>query len=164
MARLSTCKGCGKQLKPEEKHIHSSKSYCEKCYEKIIRDSEEYKQLIKFICENYNIEIPTGLMLKQIKEYKNDYSYTYGGIIYTLWYVKEILNKEFIVTYGVSLVKYYYNEAKEYYEQQEKVKQSMEIYNKAEIKTKIVKINKNNKPIKTNSLINLEDLLGGDNH
>lgn len=164
MARLSTCKCCGKQLKSEEKHIHSSKTYCKKCYEKIIRESEEYKQLITFICENYLIDRPTGLILKQIKEYKNDYLYTYGGIVYTLWYVKEILNKEFIVTYGVSIVKYYYDEAKEYYSQQEKIKKDMETNCNAKIKTKIVKVGKGNKTTKTNSLIDLGNLIGGDNH
>ena len=33
--RLSTCKGCGKKLQPEEKYIHASKTYCEECYKKI---------------------------------------------------------------------------------------------------------------------------------
>ena len=50
MARLSTCKGCGKKLQPEEKYSHASKTYCKECYEKILRDSDEYKQLIEFIC------------------------------------------------------------------------------------------------------------------
>lgn len=167
MARLSTCKGCGKQLKPEEKHMHSAKSYCKECFEKISRDSEEYKQLIKYICDNYNIDRPTGLMLKQIKDYKNEYAYTYGGMTYTLWYINEILSKEFIVMYGVSLIKYYYEDASAYYLHQEEIKKSMEVNCKAEIKTKVVKINKVNvvKIKQNNSLIDLGDLLeGGDIH
>ena len=35
MARLSTCKGCGKKLQPEEKYTHASKTYCEECFKKI---------------------------------------------------------------------------------------------------------------------------------
>lgn len=164
MARLSTCKDCGIKLKPEEKHIHSSKVYCDKCYEKIMRDSDEYKKLIKFICDNYLIETPTGLMLKQIKEYKTNYSYTYGGMTYTLWYIKEILNKEFIVMYGVALIKYHYDEACNYYLHQEEIKKSMEINSKAEIKTKVVKVNRSNNNTKNSSLIDLGSLLGGDSH
>lgn len=162
MARLSTCKGCGKQLQPNEKNVHNSKTYCIDCYKKVVRDSEEYKQLIQYICENYMIDAPTGLILKQVKEYKNDYFYTYAGITYTLWYIKEILNKEFIVLYGISLVKFYYDEAKQYYSHQEEVTKSMENNKNVEIKTKIVKINKANTTKKSsNSLIDLENLIEG---
>ena len=90
MARLSTCKGCGKKLQPEEKHIHSSKTYCEECFKKIERDSTEYKQLIEFICNNYELEKPTGFMLKQIKELRTEYGYSYAAMTYTLWYCKEM--------------------------------------------------------------------------
>lgn len=165
MARLSSCKGCNKQLEPEEKYIHCSKTYCSICYEKVKRESEEYKQLIKYICDNYEIDRPTGLMLKQIKEYKDEYSYTYGGISYTLWYLKEIQNKEFITMYGVSLVKFCYDEAKNYYLHQEEIKKSMEANGKAEIITKIVKMNRNNTTKQNNTLIDLENLIeGGDTH
>lgn len=167
MARLSSCKGCGKQLQPEEKHIHSSKTYCEECYNKVLRESEEYKQLIQFICENYRIDRPTGLMLKQIKDYKTEFNYTYGGMTYTLWYLKEIENKEFITMYGVSLVKYYYENASEYFLHQEEVKKSMELNSKVEIKTKVVKVNRINniKQTNNNSLIDLGNLMnGGENH
>jgi len=165
MARLSKCKDCGKSLQPEEKHIHSSKTYCITCYEKIAQSSNEYKQLIKYICDNYEIERPTGLMLKQIKEFKDEFLYTYGGIIYTLWYVKEILNKEFIILYGVAIVKFYYDEAKTFYLHQEEIKKSMEVNGKVEVKTKIVKINRTNKTKVNNSLIDLGNLIeGGDSH
>ena len=100
MARLSTCKGCGKKLQPEEKYIHASKTYCEECYKKIERESTEYKQLIEFICNNYELDKPTGFMLKQIKELKTEYGYSYAAMTYTLWYCKEILNKSLIEKYG----------------------------------------------------------------
>lgn len=161
MARLSSCKGCGKQLQTEEKYIHGSKTYCAKCYEKMVRESEEYKQLILYICANFNIERPTGLMLKQIKEYKNEYSYTYGGIIYTLWYAKEILDKELISMYGISLVKYYYDDASRYYIQQDDIKKSMNVNGKVEIKTKIVRVNRINKNTQNNSLIDIGSLMKG---
>lgn len=164
MAKLSACKTCGKPLKPEEKHIHSSKTYCDVCYGKIIKDSDEYKQLIKYICDNYEIDRPTGLMLKQIKEYKEDYQYTYGGMTYTLWYVKEIISKEFITMYGVAIIKFYYDDAKQYFINQEEVKKSIELNAKAEIKTKVVKVNRTNVNVKSNSLIDLGSLLGGDIH
>ena len=50
IARLSTCKNCDSKLNADEKFIHNSKTYCESCYNKIKRESEEYKQLVDFIC------------------------------------------------------------------------------------------------------------------
>ena len=89
MARLSTCKSCGKKLQPEEKYTHASKTYCKKCYEKIERESIEYKQLIEFICNNYKLDKPTGYILKQIKEFKTEYEYSYAAMTYTLGIVKK---------------------------------------------------------------------------
>ena len=88
-------------------------------------------------------------------------------MMYTLWYAKEILAKEFIVMYGVSLIKYYYEDACSYYSHQEEIKRSMENNSNVEIKTKVIKINKttSTKPIQSNSLIDLGNLIkGGDTH
>lgn len=164
MVRLSTCKACDKKLQPSEKFIHSSKTYCENCYAKIKRESDEYKQLIDYICTNYNIKAPTGFILKQIKEMKDESLYTYGGMTYTLWYCKEVIGKELLSKYGVALIKYYYNDACDYFAQQEISKRKMEELKDVELKTKIVKINKQNRyeTNNNNSLINLNNLLGGD--
>jgi predicted RNA-binding Zn-ribbon protein involved in translation (DUF1610 family) len=165
MARLSTCKGCGKKLQPEEKHIHSSKTYCEECFKKIERDSTEYKQLIEFICNNYELEKPTGFMLKQIKELRTEYGYSYAAMTYTLWYCKEILNKSLIEKYGVALIKHYYDEAKDYYSQQERLKEQINKLSDVEVKTKVVKCTSMNSNKKSASLIDLGNLLeGGDSN
>lgn len=165
MARLSTCKCCGKKLQPEEKYTHANKTYCKDCITKIQRESDEYKQLIDFICTNYQIERPTGFMLKQIKELRKDYSYSYASMTYTLWYCKDVLEKQLIEKYGIALVKHYYNEARDYYLQQENMKGRMKNIENVEIKTKIVKHQSSQTQSKKSSLINLSNLLeGGDTH
>ena len=166
MARLSTCKGCSKKLHPEEKNTHNSKSYCSQCYEIVKRESEEYKQLIDFICVNYVITRPTGLILKQIKELRNEYDYSYAAMTYTLWYCKEVIEKQLIEKYGVALIKHYYDEARDYYSNQEKIKEKMKGLENVEIKSKVIKKCKDTNVENTNkSLINLNLLLeGGDNH
>ncbi|MBU5331720.1 hypothetical protein KQI61_05885 [Anaerocolumna aminovalerica] len=162
MPRLASCKGCGKKLHPHEKFTHSSKSYCDVCYKKVTRDSNEYKQLVEFICDNYKIEKPTGLMFKQIKDMKIENGYSYGGMTYTLWYCKEILMKQLNVKYGVTLIKFYYDEAKNYYNEQERLIKQLNELEDIELKTKVIKINKQTGNSTTNkSLINLNDLLGG---
>lgn len=139
MPRLALCKNCGEKLQPENKYMHASKSYCKKCYDKIIRDADEYKKLIEYICDNYQIEKPTGFIVKQIKDMKVEHGWTYAAMTYTLWYCKEILGKQFIVKYGVALIKHYYEEAEDYYTQQEKVKVQMEKMANVELTTKVVK-------------------------
>lgn len=164
MGRLAKCKGCGKSLKPEEKHMHNSKAYCEECYKPLERSSNEYKKLIDFVCANYNLDRPTGLMLKQIKEMKNDYKYSYAAMTYTLWYCNEILNKEFIQKYGVAMIRQYYDEAKGYYDQQEKLKEQMKKLKDLEIEIKVVRKTSNQKN-SNSTLIDLGNLLkGGDTH
>ena len=165
MARLSICKSCGKKLQPEEKYTHANKTYCEDCFKKIQRDSDEYKQLIDFICTNYQIERPTGFMLKQIKELRTDYSYSYAAMTYTLWYCKDVLGKQLIEKYGVALIKHFYDEASDYYNQQERMKEQMKNIENVDVKTKVVKRQVNQLQNKKSSLINLGNLLeGGDAH
>lgn len=162
MARLSTCKSCGAKLKPEEKCIHSSKTYCKSCYEKIMRDSDEYKHLVEFICKNYELNRPTGFMLKQIKEMKDDFGWSYAAMTYTLWYCKEILGLQLLEKFGVALIKHHYEEAANYYSQQEKMKEQVKSLESVEIKTRIIKQNKRSTNNNSkSSLINLGQLLEG---
>lgn len=161
MGRLSICKCCGKKLKTEEKHQLSGKVYCEECFNRLHKEAEEYKALMEFICTNYGLDEPTGLILKQVKEYKNEYGYSYGAMTYTLWYCKEILNKAFIKKYGVSLIKYHYDDAKNYYSQQEKLKEQMDKLSDVKIKTKIAKSISVPSNKKSTSLINLDNLIKG---
>lgn len=165
MARLSICKCCGKKLQSEEKYSHASKTYCKECYKKILRDSDEYKQLIEFICVNYEIERPTGFMLKQIKDMRTEYGWSYASMTYTLWYCKEVLGKQLIEKYGIALVKHFYEEASDYYSQQEKIKEQIKKLENVEVKTKVVKRNQNTSNNANSSLINLANLLeGGDGY
>lgn len=163
VARLSTCKSCGKKLQPEDKFVHSSKSYCSECYNKITREANEYKQLIDFICTNYDIDRPTGLILKQIKEMKTNFGWSYAAMTYTLWYCKEIIEKPLIQKYGVYLIKSYYDDAKSYYSQQEKLEEQMRELKDVEVKTKVIKktINENKSNKTSSSLVDLESLLRG---
>lgn len=167
MARLSTCKNCGVKMTKEEKMIYSNKSYCKECYDKLIYEKEEYKKLIDLICTYFKIEVPTGLIFKQIKDYKEQFGYNYAGMMYTLWFIKEIENKNFTeIKYGVALIKYNYEKAKAYFEQQSKIENSITEKPKEIIKTVTIKpiINKNKK---NEMLFNIESLFkreSGDNN
>jgi hypothetical protein len=86
-------------------------------------------------------------MVKQIKDYKEQYNYSYNGMTYCLWYIKEIERKPFNeIKYGIAYIKYYYEKAKEYYDQQSIISKSVSVEKPVE-NTKVItlKTNKINK-------------------
>jgi hypothetical protein len=161
LSRKSKCKGCETLLEKEEKYIYSGKTYCKNCYDKLQKERENYNQLLETIMNYFEIQVIDGLMYKQIKEYKEQFNYNYTGMTYTLWYCKEILNKKFDRKYGIALVKYEYNNAKDYFIKQQQIQNS--VMKIKEPVTRKVKINLE-KVFKKNSrnyLIDLENLIGG---
>lgn len=158
MARLSTCVVCGSKLKKEEKFTYSNKTHCKKCYELKLLEKSEYEDLIKNICEYYKIQSPTGLMLKQIKDYKEQFNYTYAGISYTLWYCKEILRKKLDAKYGLALIRYEYINAEAYFINQQAIQKSIQESNKKDNEVIIEKICRKESSRKK-YLLNLDDFL-----
>lgn len=157
MAKISKCFNCDIELiDKEDKFKYGNKTYCKKCYDEKNNEKTQYNLLLQVICDYYNIDIPTGFILKQLKTFKETYNYTYSGIGYCLWYCKEIKNAKFDSKYGISIVQYEYENAKMYYLQQQNIKQSVtENTNKS--KTINVKMKcKNNTE---NYLIDIDNLL-----
>ncbi len=167
MARGVKCKCCGKALQPEEKHKYDNRYYCEECFHKVEKDAREYKQLMDYIFTIFHLEKANGLILNQVKKFRKEYNYPYAAMTYTLWYCKEILGKSFNEKYGIYIIEHYYDEACNFYLQQEKQKEQADKISKADIKTKIVnrKSLNMNKIKSSTSLINLGDLIeGGDSN
>lgn len=163
MARLSTCKRCGAQLVKEEKYTYSNKTYCNVCYDVLVYENEQRNILIDSLCKAMKLKTLTGMMLKQLKEYRETCNYSYSGMNYTLWYYTNILNKSLQVKYGLAFIRYYYEDSKNYFLQQEEIKKSMQQSEEIEIKTKIVKIGKTSNS-DNKLLINLNNLTGGKLH
>lgn len=162
IARISKCKECSKEISGENKYKYSSFNYCLDCYNVKIKNKESYDTLIKTLCEYFHIEQPTGLMLKQIKQYKEDFKYNYDGMTYTLWYCKDILSKKFIEKYGVAILKYEYENAKQYYLQQAQIKKSTENITLDNVR---YIIQRNIKSNTSNYLIDIDDIIkDGDIH
>lgn len=163
MARLSTCKKCDKKLLSEEKYTYSNKTYCKSCYDIMTYENDQRNILISSLCKTMKLESLTGIMLKQLKEYRETCNYSYSGMNYTLWYYTNILNKSPQVKYGLAFIRYYYEDAKNYFLQQENIKKSMQQSEEIEVKTKVVKIHKNSNS-DNKLLLNLNDLTGGKLH
>lgn len=126
MARNVKCPVCGTFNEKENAIYHNSKYYCKVCYENKQNESNDYKELISYICELYSIDVPTGWMLKQIKDFKEQFNYTYKGIKSTLHYFFEIQDGNDVAdSMGIGIVPFVYDEAKKFYIDKKAVRDSV---------------------------------------
>jgi hypothetical protein len=162
VARLSTCKGCDKQVIKEEKFIYSNKPYCKECYDLKLQEKQEYDNIINTVLKYFKLDVMNGMMLKQIRDYKTNFNYTYGGMAYCLWYLVEIKSVKMDVKYGLGLLKFEYENAKNYFLQQQSISNSVTVTKPVD-NTVIKKIKIIPKDRMNKFLINLDELGGGDN-
>ncbi|WP_239704949.1 hypothetical protein [Mammaliicoccus sp. E-M24] len=169
MARKVKCPYCN-QSGEKENMIHQSttKRYWHKeCLEENEkkrlagmtdkdRDKEERKKLIEYICKLFDIDAPTGFILKQIKEYHTEYNYRYYAIQLALEYFFVVKQNDTGKSKGIGIVPYIMEDAKEFYMNLARLKN--EKYIEAETKTVKVKTNKNRTNNRKKKLIDMEDI------
>lgn len=128
--RLPKCPECEYQVdKDKEEHIiHSKKTYHAQCFKKFERRKEDRNDLHNYICELYRISVPNGFMLKQIKEFTEEYGYTLKGIEFSLRYFNDVEKGKTYVNneqarMGIGIVPYVYEKTKLYYGKLGEIKQ-----------------------------------------
>lgn len=157
--RLYKCYGkCNEKYPKEDLVLHENgKRYCKQCLDNFIKEAEDREELYRTIQSLYSISFPTGMMLRQIKQYKEERKYTYKGMTLTLNYCKDN-GLEFSPRMGVGIIPHQYERAKlNYLEKKKKEEQHIDI----DLTPKIIKIPKLSKEnlLRKEKLINLEDLL-----
>lgn len=123
MAHYAICKYCGIKFdRDKEPWIEvSSKRYAHKaCSEKvqaeIPQEEKDYLLLEKYIKELFKTNILSAKIKKQIKDYRQEYGYTYTGILKTLYWWYEIkLHTTELSKDGIGIVPYIYDDAEKYY-------------------------------------------------
>lgn len=164
MARKVKCPECGTYNDKENTVYHNSKYYCKICFENKQKEAQDYKNLVAYICGLYQIEAPTGWMLKQIKDYKEQFNFTYRGIKTTLHYFYEIQEGNSVEdSMGIGIVPFVYDEAKRFYIEKKAVKDSLKDCDLEEIgnRKKTIHINREQKTknkYKEMALIDIEKL------
>ena len=160
MARLVKCYGtCGEKHSSDEMIKLSGKNYCPKCYdiERTNRDNRD--AVYRVIAHAYDLQMPTTLMKKHVKDMHENYGWSYKRILVLADYV---FNKKKIkmldMKYGVKHLENYHQEMNEYYlkrkKQKEKAKQTT-------LKRETIVINKSfndNNRYKQSKIVNMEDL------
>jgi len=127
MARKVKCPICGTFNDKEETVFDNQRYYCKVCFENKQRESEDYKALCDYICELYNMDFPNGWILKQIKDFKEKFSYTYSGMKATLNYFYCIKQEEEPDEgMGIGIIPFTYDEAKKFYADKKAIKNSVE--------------------------------------
>ena len=124
MARLPKCPECEYQVDKDTQRWfkHSGKTYHEECYQKFEVRKTHRNELLAYICELYKIPVPNGFMLKQIKEFQEDYGYTLKGMELALKFFHSI-KKNSVDGRGIGIIPYIYDDAREYYTQLAIIKQ-----------------------------------------
>lgn len=141
MARKVKCPECGSYNDKENTVECKGRYYCPICYENKQKEANDYKQLMSYICELYQIEAPTGWILKQVKDFKEQFHYSYKGMRTTLNYFYEIEGNDPADSLGVGIIPFVYDEAKKFYIDRLAVKESAMDAAKSNIR-KTININK----------------------
>ncbi len=116
MGRLVKCPYCLEKFDQDEAVTHGKRYYHKDCFDEFSKQKQHRKDLIEYICELHGIKAPTGIMLKQIKEYVDgDYKYKYKGIELALRYFYETLDNKIREGDGIGIVPYVYEDAKRDY-------------------------------------------------
>jgi hypothetical protein len=120
---LVTCKHCGKKIpKSQAYKIKDRSYYCnQKCYQKSQDEALSYQELLRYLNVLYDNNIPQFVYI-QIKKFHNEQNMKYSGIKLSLDYFINVKNGKWANDKGIGIVEYVYDEAKEYYIEQQKLK------------------------------------------
>lgn len=123
-ARSVNCAGCEIKIDRETDAFIaiSKKNYHEKCYNSFQTKKQHRIELLEYICALYSIPVANGFILKQIKEFEEQYFYTLKGIQMTLQYFHQVqgnpvnpTNTKYKTTKGIGIVPHVYDEARDYF-------------------------------------------------
>jgi uncharacterized protein Usg len=124
VARQVKCPYCEQQLNKEEAHEYKKRYYHTTCFEQWRKEVDHRKELTDYITQLYGVA-PTGMMLKQIKEFQEEYKYKLKGIELALRYFHETLGNRVQEGSGIGIVPFIYEEAKNHYIKRMKITESM---------------------------------------
>jgi hypothetical protein len=144
--RKSKCSMCENLFEKEELTVKGSKKYCANCLrireEEIKKNKSDWDILFDYICKLYKINKPTGMMFRQLKEFRGEeYNYTNTGMYYTLKYYYEVLENDVLEGTGLGIMPYFYDKARQHYNKVYDLENIVDTFENTEqiikIKTKI---------------------------
>jgi hypothetical protein len=162
MSRKVKCPLCNALNDKENTQELDGRYYCIECAK--IREAEKTKhtdgwnELYDYICELYNIPKLTGMMFKQIKDFRDNYGYKNKGMYLTLKYYYEVLENEIKEDTGLGIIVYYYEKAQKHWFEVREIQKHLENFEVNE-ELNIVKVkNINIKDLKSIKQLSLDNV------
>ena len=95
---------------------YAHKSCADKIDAAIPQEEKDYNNLEKYIKELFKIDRINAKTKKQIKDFREEYGYTYTGMLKTLYWWYEIKGHTTeLAKDGIGIVPYVYDDAEKYY-------------------------------------------------
>lgn len=164
MARLPSCPDCGVDIvdKDKAKKI-SGRWVCEDCQAARVQEQEDRQELYNLVAKLFFMKHPTGMMMKQIKDFKQDLEYTYKGMTLSLIYWTETLGNSMANARGVGIIPYIYEDAKQFYIEKMRIKKAVDNIEGDELSSvKVVTLSKESiertKETENKRIFDMEDL------
>lgn len=164
MARPVKCPHCEETFDRDEVEFKTKNNryYHLECYNATQKKTDDYQNLIEYICYLRDWKSPTGFVLKQIKEFKEEKGFTDRGIQLALYYMYNIRGDKIPteMTIGIGAVEYVYDEAMNYYKEFAEINKHNKGV-KLEQETRKVHLSKHEKTnkYKKRKMIDLEEIL-----
>ncbi len=116
MAKTVKCPECNNLIEKSKSVSYKKRYYCPSCLEEKINRMDSWDKLFNIITNLYEIDKPTAMMFKQLKDYRAaPYNFTDEGMYLTLKYYYYILGNSIKEDTGVGIIPYYYERAKQYF-------------------------------------------------
>lgn len=137
---------------------YKNANHCSSCYEAKVKEVEDREKLYDLIKKTFSLNFPTGLMLKQIKQFREERQYTYKNIAFTIDYIVRIKKMRLQMQYGIALIPHYYDEMISYYKDLKRRREQMKDITPRKVTVKMQAPVLENE-YRKKKLINMEDLL-----
>lgn len=131
-----------------------NKYYHATCLENKELHEKERQILFDYICKLYEVDVPNGYVMKQMKDYHTKYNYRYAGMKMALEYFYDIKLNPLPDFQTIGILPYIYDEAKDYYTEQRRI-QNMEY---KEVEKKVTNIRPPKKVDRKRKIINMEEI------
>ena len=132
------CHQCGKEINKDaaiqvKPRIYVCSAECEQKYkaksvqssQKASKKCDDLIELKSYINQLYNGNVNWGLVMRQIKSFKEEYGYTYKQQLWVLKYAYEIKDMCFEAQ-GIGIIPWLFKEARQFYSQLSSVRKSLD--------------------------------------
>lgn len=138
---LRICPICGKANEKVLAVFWNNKYYCNSCYQTEKKRKEDKQALVRYICNIFDWDNPTALVMSQIAEFREEYGYSYLGMKSTLKYLLEVEEATLNPEAGIGLIPYFYDSARRFSDERKKLKECLEQGNTSLAEGQMIVIN-----------------------